>query len=128
MKKYLLLNVAICISLSIIAAPWDMPIKKCKIEAFTPYVTSYGAFIISQPGQPNYAVQIQITMSASVPAPWLVTVQVYGNWVSQPGGASYRTFNIYFTNGQWKKTVNFPMSVSEEAFTSLIDELYEGPY
>lgn len=127
MKKVLLVLLAVSLSVSGFAtAPWDK-IFKPSLRFIDPYVTNYGAYIIGQWNQPNYAVQIQVSFDHSVPAPYYAVVQVFGLWADQPGGASYKQFTILFNTGQWYKSVNFHMASSEEAYTEVIDLLDYGP-
>lgn len=128
MKKHLLLFSLLSLFVSTVtfAAPWDV-IPQEHAKVFTdPYVTNYGAYVINIGGQ-DY-LQLQVSLSNSCPVKWLVTLQVYGVWDSQPGGGSYKSFDVVINSGGWHKTVNFPLSLSETAYTSLVDELYEGPY
>jgi hypothetical protein len=128
MKKHLFLFAVISLFVSVasFAAPWDIkPQKHAKV--FTdPYVTSYGAYVVTIAGR-NY-LQLQVTLDHSAPVKWLVTLEVYGVWDIHPGGASYKSFNVVINSGGWSKTTNFPMSLSETAYTSLVNETYEGPY
>lgn len=139
MKRYLLLFLSICIALATTAAPWDIktpptahlawdkPLEKAK--AFTDtYVTTYGAYVVGDFWLPNYAVNLQVYLNQSCPVKWLVTIQVFGHWNPAPSAASYRVFDLVFNSGQWMKNINFPMGINEEAYTSLVDLLYDGPY
>lgn len=128
MKSILVLLLAVCFSTASFSAPWDISTgPKCQLRSFSdPYVTNYGAYAVTIGGR-DY-LQLQVSLSNSCPVKWLVTLQVYGVWDSQPGGGSYKSFDVIINSGGWHKTVNFPLSLSETAYTSLVDELYEGPY
>jgi len=121
MKKILSLFIVACISLSTIAAPWDVANRKTNTSAwdkpFTdPYVTGCFSFELSKNYQPNHAVQLQVTFNHSVPVPYYVVVSVLGNWATQPGYATERFFTILFPTGYTNKTVNYPMGISEEIY------------
>jgi hypothetical protein len=129
MKKFLLLLSVLFFSVHSFSAPWDVGIshERSVVKAFSdPYVTNYGAYAVTIGGR-DY-LQLQVSLSNSCPVKWLVTLQVFGVWDSQPGGGSYKSFDVIINSGGWHKTVNFPLSLSETAYTSLVDELYEGPY
>jgi hypothetical protein len=131
MKKHLSLLIITCISLSTIASScpaWDAPLHSVKAKFTDPYIVSYGAFVVASPGAPNYSMQLQVAMDHSVPVKWKITLQVFGDWLSQPGGASYKSFDIVLNSSQWNKTVTIPLGWTEEPYTSLVDVLYDGPY
>jgi hypothetical protein len=128
MKKLLLFSLVVLSSVSGFSAPWDIkPGPRCYVKTFTdPYVTNYSAYVINIAGT-DY-LRLQVLMSNSCPVKWLVTLQVFGVWDSQPGGGSYKSFDVIINAGGGDKIVHFPLSLSETAYTSLVDELYEGPY
>lgn len=127
MKSILVLLLSVCLSTASFSAPWDIRnVQRCHTRSFTdPYVTNYGAYVISSWYNPDYALNIQASLNQSAPVKWLVTVEVYGSWVS---GAGYKSFDIIFNSGQAFKSVNFPMHFTETAYTGTIYETYEGPY
>ena len=128
MKKIIVLFASLFLITSTFACPdWDNPLQSVKAKFTDPYVTNYGAYIVGTWSAPNYAVQIQVNFNQSVSVPYYAIVQVLGKWDNAPGGASYREFTILFNPGQWHKAVNFPMSNTEEAYTTMIDLLDYGP-
>jgi hypothetical protein len=107
---------------------WDKPLQTVKVVRVfaNPYVTNYGGYILGS--FPNRTLQLQVSLDHSCPVKWLVTLQVFGLWNSAPGGASYKAFDVIFNSGQWTKNLNISLALNEDAYTSMIDELYEGPY
>jgi hypothetical protein len=127
MKSILVLLLGVCFSTASFSAPWDFNVgPRCHTRSFTdPYVTNYGAYVVGSWSDPNYALNIQVSLDHSAPVKWLVTIQVYGQWQS---GTGYKSFDIVFNSGQWHKSINFPMYFTEVAYTGTAEEIYEGPY
>ncbi len=134
MKKHLSLIVAICMAFSSFAAPWDIKTPKANIEKWTkpftdPYVTYYYGTVTGAFPNKKFNLTVQLNQSASVT--WLAQVQVFGIWYGHsgyPNSADYKVFDVIFNPGQWKKTISYSMTPSEEAYTGVMDLIYDGPY
>lgn len=140
MKKRLLFIIAICISVFSFAAPWDIKIPKVnhavwdkplqKVRAFDdPYVNTYYGTVTGTYPNKKFNLTVQLNQSASVT--WLAQVQVFGIWYGHsgyPNSADYKVFDVIFSSGQWNKTIVYSMTPSEQAYTGVMDLIYDGPY
>lgn len=106
--------------------PWDKPLQtevKQNAKVFAdPYVTNYGVYNNSSP----YGIQIQVSFNKSVPAPYYVLLEVYGIWDGNNYG-SWKQFTINFNQGQWHRTVDYPLNYNESAAVGLVNLLEYGP-
>lgn len=140
MKKHLSLIVAICMAFSSFAAPWDIKSPQVdyaawnnpfhKAKAFTdPYVTYYYGTVTGAFPNKKFNLTVQLNQSASVT--WLAQVQVFGIWYGHsgyPNSADYKVFDVVFNPSQWSKTISYSMTPSEQAYTGVMDLIYDGPY
>lgn len=132
MKKILSLLVVFCIALSTIAAPWDITSKhhaKAPLAFTDPYVTTYYGTVTGTYPNKKFNLTVQLNQSASVT--WLAQVQVFGIWYGHsgyPNSADYKVFDVIFNPSQWNKTIVYSMTPSEQAYTGVMDLIYDGPY
>lgn len=115
------------------AAPWDISTRKQHVKApvaFTdPYVTYYYGTVTGTYPNKKFNLTVQLNQSASVT--WLAQVQVFGIWYGHsgyPNSADYKVFDVIFNPGQWNKTISYSMTPSEQAYTGVMDLIYDGPY
>ncbi len=141
MKKHVLIIIAICISLSTIAAPWD--IKAPKQKRSTTWNKPFGKPAFDDPycdyyigtitgNWPAQTFHLEASLNHSPSVKWLVQIQVLGIWYGNPGypsSADYKVFDITYSTAQWDRTINYVFThASEEAYPGVMDLIYDGPY
>jgi len=140
MKKVLSLLIVFCVSLSTIAAPWDIKSSKHnyaawdkpleKARAFDdPYCDYYIGYVTGN--WPAQTFTLNATLNRSPSVKWLVQIQVLGIWYGSPGypnSADYKVFDFVYSTAQWNKTINYSLRPSEEAYPGVMDLIYDGPY
>ena len=136
MKKCITLFVATVITFASFAnfstamAPWDRPLTVTKIVKsgpvnpadkvlVDPYITNIGFYNLPVNGPIYTSFEIQIYFNISVPVPYYVVCEVWGNWVGSIGYATPQYFTILFSTGQWKKIVDYPLSPVEEIYPGI---------
>lgn len=133
MKKYLLI-VAMLVSITSFAAPWDL--KKAKAVNVTQWTQPFNKSVFSDPFCVNFTIDVgnyggskrihfYWELDRSAIYDYKSTIGVYGNWIGI--GWWYKYFDIILYQGQLYADRYFPMSESESAQTESYDWIYEGP-
>jgi hypothetical protein len=140
MKKILSLLIVFCVTLSSIAAPWDIKSPKINYAAWNnpleksrafddPYCDYYIGTVTGN--WPAQTFNLQATLNQQPDVTWLVQIQVLGIWYGNPGYpnyADYKVFDFVYSTAQWNKTINYSLRASEEAYPGVMDIIYDGPY
>lgn len=138
MKKHLSLIIAICISVSSFAAPWDIKIKPVNHAAWdeplkqTKPFDAYCDFYMGEVtgNWPAQTFSLHATLNQEPGVPWMVQIQVFGVWYDSPyypNGGDYKVFTILYNSAQWNKTIQYPLRPAEAAYPGVMDLIYDGP-
>lgn len=122
MKKHVSFIVAILISLSSLAAPWDTKVLPDKMEAFTdPFLTDLS---ITENNVPH-RLDISVTMDHSVNYTIKVVFLVYGNWINL--GWDWRQFDVYVSPYNTYKLQQFSLNTYDDPWPESYIILENGP-
>lgn len=131
MKKYMLI-VAMLVSITSFASPWDVKIKPLKrVDVTKPFGKSYFEgpiltdYTVSEQSSPHRAV-VFYKFNKTAIYTQLMTIMLYGYWADI---ADYepRTFDIYIPPGTIQNTWYLNLASGDDLVPEFYDIYYLGP-